>query len=112
MQAKLHVLRKLVLDACAQCLERVQDIDIVGMFKLARSGATVSAVVRVRSDAKNPLPMFFDRTDVPGTKRKLAWEISHFATWPVARVAGKCATGHHHIEAPPLSEAFHSAMSS
>ena len=39
MQGKLHVLRKLGFEACAQCPERVQDIDIVDMFKLARSGA-------------------------------------------------------------------------
>ena len=51
MQGKLHVLRKLVFEACAQCPEGVQDIDIVDMFKLAKSGTIVSAVVRVRSDA-------------------------------------------------------------
>ena len=51
MQGKIHVMRKLVYEACAKCQDGVKEADIIDVFKLAKSGTIASAVVRVRSSA-------------------------------------------------------------
>lgn len=49
---KLHVMRKLVFDACSDNADNLHRNDVIDVFKLSKAGTSiVSAVVRIKTDA-------------------------------------------------------------